>query len=421
MAQLTDSRIMSVREADTGAPWLVTGRRLSTDRLDEVLAVAATSAAVLGWDSPPGPEQLGDHRAAADLLSRAWREAAAVVSGAEPGRLEQLITLLGEIKAAEERVRDELLERQRSAARVVRDALSVLREVDTVTQLTRRAPLAATTMGFDRAVLSRIEQSVWLPETAYVAKDPEWAEQILWAGRDQPRTLDRSLLETQIVRRNRPLLVNVLPGRANLHRAMVDTSLTRSYVAAPIVGWGRVIGFVHADCYHQRRNPDAMDRDLLWMFCEGLGTLITRATALEELARMRAELRRLADGGYPAGADPVCLGAPGAGSAENGPLDALDEPGSVDPELALTRRELDVLRLMSGGRTNAQIARRLVIAEGTVKSHVKHILRKLGAANRAEAVSRWLRSGGAGGVARPGYSSSRDGATYGVSQASNGR
>jgi DNA-binding CsgD family transcriptional regulator len=344
-----------------------------------------------------------------------------VVSGAEPGRLEQLITLLGEIKAAEERVRDELLERQRSAARVVRDALSVLREVDTVTQLTRRAPLAATTMGFDRAVLSRIEQSVWLPETAYVAKDPEWAEQILWAGRDQPRTLDRSLLETQIVRRNRPLLVNDLPGRANLHRAMVDTSLTRSYVAAPIVGWGRVIGFVHADCYHQRRNPDAMDRDLLWMFCEGLGTLITRATALEELARMRAELRRLADGGYPAGADPVCLGAPGAGSAENGPLDALDEPGSVDPELALTRRELDVLRLMSGGRTNAQIARRLVIAEGTVKSHVKHILRKLGAANRAEAVSRWLRSGGAGGVARPGYSSSRDGATYGVSQASNGR
>lgn len=46
---------------------------------------------------------------------------------------------------------------------------------------------------------------------------------------------------------------------------------------------------------------------------------------------------------------------------------------------------------MGAGHTNARIARRLVISEGTVKSHVKHILRKLGAANRAEAVARWLR------------------------------
>jgi DNA-binding NarL/FixJ family response regulator len=66
---------------------------------------------------------------------------------------------------------------------------------------------------------------------------------------------------------------------------------------------------------------------------------------------------------------------------------------------------------MSGGRTNGQIARQLVIAEGTVKSHVKHILRKLDAANRAEAVSRWLRTERAGGSARTGYSRSRVGAT----------
>jgi hypothetical protein len=46
---------------------------------------------------------------------------------------------------------------------------------------------------------------------------------------------------------------------------------------------------------------------------------------------------------------------------------------------------------MGQGYTNAQIARRLVISEGTVKSHVKHILRKLDAANRAEAVAIWLR------------------------------
>jgi DNA-binding NarL/FixJ family response regulator len=54
----------------------------------------------------------------------------------------------------------------------------------------------------------------------------------------------------------------------------------------------------------------------------------------------------------------------------------------------LTRRELDVLRLIAHGDTNREIAARLVIAEGTVKSHVKRILRKLHAANRTEAALR---------------------------------
>jgi DNA-binding NarL/FixJ family response regulator len=57
----------------------------------------------------------------------------------------------------------------------------------------------------------------------------------------------------------------------------------------------------------------------------------------------------------------------------------------------LTRREIDVLELMVRGDTNAAIARDLVLSVGTVKFHVKNILRKLNAANRAEATSRYLR------------------------------
>ena len=49
-----------------------------------------------------------------------------------------------------------------------------------------------------------------------------------------------------------------------------------------------------------------------------------------------------------------------------------------------------MIELVSSGATNQEIANALVISESTVKSHVKHILRKLGAANRAEAVSRHL-------------------------------
>jgi DNA-binding NarL/FixJ family response regulator len=58
--------------------------------------------------------------------------------------------------------------------------------------------------------------------------------------------------------------------------------------------------------------------------------------------------------------------------------------------VTLTRREAEVLALMSTGAGNGEISRRLVITEATVKSHVKHLLRKLGAANRAQAVSIYL-------------------------------
>ena len=60
----------------------------------------------------------------------------------------------------------------------------------------------------------------------------------------------------------------------------------------------------------------------------------------------------------------------------------------------LTPRELEVLALMARGDTNSDIAERLVISEDTVKSHVKHILRKLNARNRVGAVLRYLRAKG---------------------------
>ena len=60
-------------------------------------------------------------------------------------------------------------------------------------------------------------------------------------------------------------------------------------------------------------------------------------------------------------------------------------PGLVEP---LTSRELEVLGMLAAGRSNQAIAGQLVVTLDTVKKHVSHLLGKLGAANRTEAVSR---------------------------------
>jgi len=62
-------------------------------------------------------------------------------------------------------------------------------------------------------------------------------------------------------------------------------------------------------------------------------------------------------------------------------------------DAALTEREKDVLKHVAGGNRNREIAEQLFISEDTVKVHVKHIMEKLGANDRTEAVTIALRRG----------------------------
>ena len=62
-------------------------------------------------------------------------------------------------------------------------------------------------------------------------------------------------------------------------------------------------------------------------------------------------------------------------------------------EETLTAREIDVLSRVAGGNRNRDIAEQLVISEETVKVHMKHIMEKLGASDRTEAVAIALRRG----------------------------
>src|SRR5262245_44451925 len=63
------------------------------------------------------------------------------------------------------------------------------------------------------------------------------------------------------------------------------------------------------------------------------------------------------------------------------------------PRIELTPRELEVLRLVADGLSNAQVAERICRTEGTVKVHLKNILQKLEVKDRTEAVTTALRRG----------------------------
>ncbi len=63
------------------------------------------------------------------------------------------------------------------------------------------------------------------------------------------------------------------------------------------------------------------------------------------------------------------------------------------PRIGLTARELEVLRLVAEGLSNAQVADRIGRTEGTVKVHLKNILQKLDVRDRTEAVTTALRRG----------------------------
>ena len=72
-------------------------------------------------------------------------------------------------------------------------------------------------------------------------------------------------------------------------------------------------------------------------------------------------------------------------------LDELADPTPTPKEL--TEREIETLKLVAQGLGNKEIAAELHISENTVKTHVRHILEKLGLSNRAEAAAYAVKTG----------------------------
>ena len=311
----------------------------------------------------------------------------------------QLAALMLRLELTQLSVKDAILVRHDDQVRGAQEAINSLRGSVSAAVLAERAPIEAHRMGFTRVLFSRIQRGTWFACSASAGADEELAHEMVSVGLAHPRPLSGDLPETEMVRRGAGILVRNAQSNPHVHPELVALTKTTSYVAAPVLSWGTPIALVHADRDTDESGVGPFDRDVLGTFAAGLGVAFERDLMVERLRAMR----RAADEHLCAAnalADDFTLDVWDLAETAAKPLESLlsiDAPQPAvgrherQPMGALTAREAEILRGLAAGKTNAQIAVSLVVTEGTIKTHVKHILRKLGATNRTEAVAKYHR------------------------------
>jgi DNA-binding NarL/FixJ family response regulator len=132
------------------------------------------------------------------------------------------------------------------------------------------------------------------------------------------------------------------------------------------------------------------------------GTAVVVLTTYADDAAVLSALRAGAVGWLSKDADAEAIGralhsaADGQSTIDSAALAALVAGGQAapaEPPDGLTAREAEVLRLIAAGLSNGEIARKLVVGEATVKTHVNHLFAKAGLRDRAQAVAYAYRHG----------------------------
>lgn len=316
----------------------------------------------------------------------------ALRAGGETG----LADLVAECAAAHCELLIHQRERRDEALKGVQRALARLRALPTAAAvMDSGARELCRQCGFSRALLFRIHNVELVLESMHLEIGKDLEDTIRAVATEHVPKLDHVLRETDMFRRREALLVADPQNDRRAFAPLIAATQTDAYVAAPILPSDTVIGFIHADRFGQETVVDGTDRDALAAFAEGFGFALERAALRERLRRQRTEVDRLTNATKAMLEEAYASGV----SLSREPADAEVAEYAAGVVMApdsrldflLTRREVEVLGLMAEGATNATIANRLVISESTVKSHVKHVMRKLRVSNRAEAVSRYHR------------------------------
>lgn len=312
-----------------------------------------------------------------------WHELAAVSS------------TLADLHAVRYEINDHLLQERNRVLDAVEEGLVRLRRVHDPDELIARA--CATVVeycGFDRVLLSKIDGSLWRPWRAHSSVyGPAERSFRAWMDEEPEIRLEHLLVESEVIRRRESALVSPDDDGRGVSADFARERGLTSYVVAPLLPGDDVIGLLHAD--HVGPDVTELDLQVLTAFARSFDSIFERAVLLQRLEsqrdRVRSTVRSVETMLDELATAEIAFASTSLGSVR--PLVRPAPSSSVSEfESLLTKREIEVLALMAAGGTNARIADKLVITPDTVKSHVGRILRKLRVDNRAEAVSKYLRS-----------------------------
>ena len=272
------------------------------------------------------------------------------------------------------------------------EAVSAQRPGDPVDLLREAAVEACTTCGLDRAMALRREGGLLVPVASWINGRADWAAEVHEFALAHPVELRPRAFETEVVDRQLPGLLFDPAADPCAWHPLVDVVLTTSMVSVPIVVRGQTFGVISGDAYFAGRQVDWIDVDKLAALAVRVGHAITHQVLVERLRAQGQQVQRwiqetesIVRQFYE---EELGVGTPGTVAATPAPAIGTVLAASR-PSLPLSPRELEILRLMAAGATNDAVAWKLALSPWTVKTHVKNILRKLEASNRAEAVYRF--------------------------------
>ncbi|MBU3062435.1 LuxR C-terminal-related transcriptional regulator [Nocardia sp. NEAU-G5] len=252
---------------------------------------------------------------------------------------------------------------------------------------------AATTMcdlpGIERSMVFHHEGDLLRAVATVFVDHDEWARDCQALSASTRYDLVPQRPEALMIRRRSPAIVTDALNDPNAFQPIVQKMQASNYVGAPVIADGDVVATIHGDAYFSDRPVDEVDRDVIASFAASLGQIVERAILIEQLQFQQRGAEQLArSAGRVLGN--LAGGIPLLGSDEPAPIVPWQSRSEVVSDL--TRREYEVLRLMTTGATNREIATSFSLSEETVKSHVKRILQKLGVTNRGHAVATYLES-----------------------------
>jgi DNA-binding CsgD family transcriptional regulator len=267
----------------------------------------------------------------------------------------------------------------RDRADVVRSLTAGIRRMRRADSLQRLGRLArielCDALGFDRALLSFIEHDGFVVEES----DHGLGGPTVIPRRGCPAERDCIRLRDTI--RTNEADVPATPG----YRELLSSG---HYLVAPVIAKSRVVALLHVS-RQSHGGVSAGDSDVLDAFASAYSLLYERMLNSERLQQQRTSIARAA-ARLTEEADRIAAAAITLDAEEH---DVVEPPTiAADSELAagLSERERQVFERLVLGLSNADIAEELVITVETVKTHVKRILRKIGAINRSEAIALYM-------------------------------